>query len=176
MKLNLNFDHYLNGDPIPEVQDSAQWVNLTTGAWCYYNNDSANGAIYGKLYNWFAVTDPRGLAPKGWYIPNYDECMALTTYLGGEKVCGGKLKEKGTDHWLSPNTGATNESGFTALPGGFRSYEGEFDALGYLGNWWTITAYNDSLAWFRELDNEYIYCFCNYKHKNYALSVRCLKD
>jgi len=114
---NLDVDHYRNGDPIPEVQDSAQWVNLKTGAWCYYNNSDSLGKIYGKFYNWYAVNDPRRLAPIGYHVPSDAEWTVLSTFLGGNKGSGGKMKETDTTHWSSPNKGATNSSGFTALPG-----------------------------------------------------------
>lgn len=117
---NLNVTTYANGDPIPEVQDQATWDSLTTGAWCSYDNNPANDAIYGKLYNWYAVSDPRGLAPTGYHVASDTEWITLITCLGGDLIAGGKLKETGTTHWLAPNTGATNSSGFTALPGGIR--------------------------------------------------------
>ena len=89
MKSNLNVSHYRNGDVIPQITDSSQWANLTTGAWCYYKNDDANGPVYGKMYNWYAVNDPRGLAPVGYHIPNNLEWSNLTTFLGGESIAGG---------------------------------------------------------------------------------------
>ena len=101
---NLNVTTYSNGDPIPEVKDPSEWKTLTTGAWCYYNNDPANGTKYGKLYNWYAVHDPRGLAPAGFHIPSDAEWTTLITYLGGESVAGGKLKQAGMYNWISPNT------------------------------------------------------------------------
>lgn len=130
MKENLNVSHYRNGDPIPEVKNPTEWINLTTGAWCYYINDSAMGPRYGKLYNWYAVNDPRGLAPTDWHVPSHAEWISLTTYLGGEDVAGGKMKEAGTSHWQSPNAGATNSSGFTALPGGYRLSNGAYNGIG----------------------------------------------
>jgi uncharacterized protein (TIGR02145 family) len=115
---NLDVLTYRNGDLIPQVKDSTAWAALTTGAWCYFNNDpSGYGAIYGKIYNWYAVNDPRGLAPLGWHIATSDEFETLRNALGGSAVAGGKLKTAGTGRWISPNTGATNESGFSALPG-----------------------------------------------------------
>lgn len=126
---NLNVDTYRNGDPIPQVTDATTWENLTTGAWCYYNNSSANGTVYGKLYNKYAVDDPRGLAPLGYHIPTDTEWNTLITYLGGTSVAGGKMKETGTLHWQSPNTGATNISGFTALGSGFRGAAGGFGLI-----------------------------------------------
>ena len=123
-KSNLNVSKYRNGDFIPQVTDPTAWANLTTGAWCYYNDDPANGAVYGKLYNWHAVNDPRGLAPQGWHIPSDIELTTLTNCLGGESIAGGQMKESGFAHWLSPNTDATNSSGFTGLPGGSRGTMG----------------------------------------------------
>ena len=121
MLKNLDVDRYRNGDPIPKVTDPSIWTSLTTGAYCYYNNDSATyAATYGKLYNWYAVHDPRGLAPEGWHIPSDAEWATLETCLGGSSVAGGKMKETGTTHWTAPNTDATNSSGFAGLPGGFR--------------------------------------------------------
>ena len=120
MTKNLNVSHYRNGDIIPEVTDPTQWRDITTGAWCYYNNDTANGTVYGKLYNSYAVTDSRGLAPMGWHIPSQPELELLITYLGGSVVAGGKLKSK--TGWQSPNSGATNSTGFTGLPAGSRWY------------------------------------------------------
>jgi uncharacterized protein (TIGR02145 family) len=128
MKKNLNVSHYRNGDRIPQVKGPDKWAALTTGAWCWYNNDSANGAVYGKLYNWYAVNDPRGLAPEGWHIPSDAEWTTLTTFLGGEGVAGGKMKERGITHWIYPNTDATNSSGFTGLPGGVRYFLGGLGA------------------------------------------------
>jgi uncharacterized protein (TIGR02145 family) len=118
---NLDVTTFRNGDPIPEVTDPSAWIGLTTPAWCYYNNNSANGTTYGKLYNWYAVSDPRGLAPVGYHIPSSTEWSILINYLGGDVVAGGELKETGFCHWESPNTGATDSSGFTALPGGQRN-------------------------------------------------------
>ena len=104
---------YANTDAIPEVTDNGTWAGLSTGARCHNT--------YGTMYNWFAVDDARGLAPAGWHVPTMADWTTLATTLGGTSVAGGKMKESGTTHWFSPNTGATNESGFTALPGGWRS-------------------------------------------------------
>ncbi len=182
MKMNLDVDHYRNGDPIPEVKSNEEWEKLTTGAWCYYNNYSVNGKTYGKLYNWYAVNDPRGLAPAGWHIPNDQEWTTLTNSLGGENVAGGKLKSTGTIEgsdglWHSINFSATNESGFSALPGGWRSYSnGTFDNIGYYGGWWTSSAEDPSLVWFRGLKHNYASVLRYSYFKNYGFSVRCIKD
>ena len=153
-KSNLNVSHYRNGDVIPQVTDPTQWGSLTTGAWCYYNNDPANGAIYGKLYNWYAVNDPRGLAPIGWHVPTDVEWTSLIECLGGGSIAGAAMKEPGTNHWISPNTDATNSSGFTAFPGGFRyrvqGPQGLFGSLGESTIWWSSTdapQYDALTAW-----------------------------
>jgi uncharacterized protein (TIGR02145 family) len=177
MLKNLNVDHYRNGDTIPQVTDPTQWLNLTTGAWCYYNNDPVMGAIYGKLYNWYAVNDPRGLAPDGWHVPTDAEWTILTNYLGGESVAGGKLKEAGTAHWKTPNDGATNESGFSALPGGLRFYSnGAFYTFGGAGYWWSATEGYATSAWFRDLSYDYTYVRRGHFSKEDGFSVRCVKD
>ena len=138
MAANLKVRHYRNGDSIPNVTDD--WENLTTGAYCWYNNDLTNENIYGALYNWYAITDSRGIAPAGWHVPTKSEFDTLIKFLGYDTQAGGKMKEVGTAHWLSPNEGATNESGFTALPGGSKS----FTDLHYLGNWWSVGEYDQT--------------------------------
>ena len=145
MTKNLEVSRYRNGDRIPQVKGPAEWAALTTGAWCWNNNDSATGAIYGKLYNWYAVNDPRGLAPTGWHVPSDAEWDTLSTYLG--KNAGGKLKdtgtiEAGTGLWYAPNTGATNKTGFTGLPGGLRNSNGTFFSIGNLAYWWSSSQFD----------------------------------
>jgi len=174
MLYNLDVATYRNGDIIPEVTDQTQWSNLTTGAWCYYNNDSANGAIYGRLYNWYAVNDLRGLAPVGYHIPSSNEWLTLRNYLGGINTAGGPLKETGTTHWIS-NTGATNSSGFTALPGGIRVYPGTFSSLNYYGYWWTTTGGGISASSMKIEYNTITAVQVSNEIIN-GLSVRCLKD
>jgi len=144
---NLDVTKYANGDIIPEITDETEWAAATGGAWCYYNNDSSQGQIYGKLYNGYAVNDPRGLAPSGWHIATDLEWGILSTYLGGNLVAGGKMKEGGTAHWNSPNAGATNTSGFTALPGGNRNVFAQFLGINQSGNWWSSTPYNTESNW-----------------------------
>src|SRR5450759_1177427 len=152
MLKNLDVSTYRNGDLIPKVTDPTAWSALTTGAWCWYNNDSAtNASTYGKLYNWYAVNDPRGLAPTGWHVPSDAEWTTLSTCLGGNAVAGGAMKETGTTHWTSPNTGATNSSGFTGLPGGYRNNDGSFNNVGNFGYWWSSTELNTTDAWYRNL-------------------------
>lgn len=177
MLKNLDVSTYRNGDPIPEVTDPAAWAALTTGAWCYYENSTANGIVYGKLYNWYAVNDPRGLAPPGWHIPTYTEWATIITCLGGSSAAGGTMKETGFSHWLSPNTDATNSSGFTAIPGGYlNKFSGLCLSIGISGSWWSSSEYNTGNAWLCDLYNwtGLIYLY-NYD-KPSGISVRCIKD
>lgn len=124
---NLSTTKYRNGDVIPQVTDPVQWSTLTTGAWCYYENNPANEAIYGKLYNWYAVNDLRGLAPVGWHIPTQSEYQTLQSCLGGGAVAGGKMKTLSL--WAAPNAGADNSSGFTAYPAGYRNSTSQLNFL-----------------------------------------------
>lgn len=174
MSKNLDVVTYANGDTIPQVTDPAIWHTLTTGAWCYYNNNPANGAVYGKIYNWYAVTDPRRLAPNGWHVASSPEWNAMVTYLGGEPIAGGKLKD--TQFWTSPNTGATNSTGFTARPGGSRYINGVFGASLIAGYWWTSTEFNTTNAWFWNLTNEDAAAYFGPGSKITGFSVRCVKD
>ena len=174
MKRNLHESRYRNGDPIPEVRDSAQWANLTTGAWCYYKNNQ--NSIFGKLYNWYAVNDPRGLAPQGWHIPSDSEWKVLTNFLGGEEIAGGKLKDSTTNYWLKLSSGATNESGFYALPGGYRQFDSKFGDAGNYANWWSSAESSITSAWFFNIVSEYNYLYRIDDDKKYGFSVRCVKD
>jgi uncharacterized protein (TIGR02145 family) len=181
MTKNLNVSRYRNGDPIPQVTDPTQWENLTTGAWCYYRNITANGLVYGKLYNWYAVNDPRGLAPLGYHLPSDAEWTALVAYLGFANVAGGKMKstgtiQAGTGLWQSPNTGATNESGFNGPPGGYRNINGNFSFIGNYGFWWSSTENGIAGAWYRYLSDIYGVARRNYYNKEFGFSVRCVRD
>jgi uncharacterized protein (TIGR02145 family) len=144
---NLKVTQYNDGTPIPLVTVGTDWGNLTTPAYCWYNNSYATyGSVYGALYNWYAVNTGK-LCPPGWHVPTSAEWTVLTNYLGGESEAGGKLKETGTTHWASPNTGATNETGFTALPGGSRYNTGSFQLnITFNGLWWSSTGYSTSNA------------------------------
>ena len=172
MEKNLDVLTYRNGDIIPQVTDPTTWAALTTGAWCYYNNDPSNG----KLYNWYAVNDPRGLAPTGWHVPTDVEWTTLSTTLGGDAVAGGKMKVAGTTRWTAPNTGADNSSGFAGLPGGNRSTNGTFGLVGSNGFWWSSTETNTSNAWSRNLDYNDGNIRRNLNFKQYGFPVRCLRD
>lgn len=179
MQKNLDVDRYRNGDLIPKVTDPAIWANLTTGAYCYYNNDSARyAAVYGKLYNGYAITDPRGLAPKGWHIPADEEWAALVDCLGGEALAGGALKETGTAHWVD-NLKATNSSGFTALPAGCIHFNGQqfvFFGLGTTSFWWSATVPEASQLWYRFLVNYNGFINRDRVFQYQGFSVRCVRD
>ena len=183
MRENLDVMTYRNGDVIPQVTDATAWAGLTTGAWCYYNNDPLNGAIYGKLYNWYAVNDPRGLAPQGWHIPTDAEWTTLGTLLGVTDGlgynwvdAGGKMKTPGITRWTTPNTSATNESGFAGLPGGYRYAHGPFNKVSEFGFWWSATETSADRASVRLIsyNNSTLWNF--YLEKQYGYSVRCLRD
>ncbi len=176
MSKNLDVAFYRNGDAIPQVTDATAWAALTTGAWCYYNNDPIQGGKFGKLYNWYAVNDPRGLAPQGWHIPSDAEWTTLTTTLGGASVAGGKMKEAGIVNWTSPNTAADNSSGWAGLPGGYRDGFGPFSSVGGNGLWWSSTESNTANAWFRYLNYFDGFIDRSFTNKLSGFSVRCLRD
>ena len=172
----MDITTYRDGTTIPQVTDPTQWANLTTGAWCYYNNNPANGNIYGKLYNWYAVNDSRGLAPQGWHIPTDAEWTMLSSFLQGEGVAGGKMKSTGTTLWQSPNAGASNSSGFTGHPGGMRPNNGLFVSIGQDGNWWSSSESTTINSWGRNL---FYYDGAVSRMaltKKYGMSVRYIKD
>lgn len=172
---NLNVDKFQNGDIIPQVLDNEEWEQRTKDgkpAWCYYNNNQENGEIYGKLYNWWAVNDIRGLAPKGFHIPSNLEWMKLINFLGGIMVAGNSLKS--TNGWKSNGNG-NNESGFTAIPAGKRYIMGRYESFEQ-GYWWSSTESNTYMAWFYLLyfnDGEVIE---NQAYKDAGMSIRCVKN
>ena len=170
MKENLNVDHYRNGDVIPEVQEG-EWSNLTTGAWCYYNYDPANGKKYGKLYNWYAVNDPRGLAPKGWHIPTLKEFETLVATVHQD---GNALKAVGQGYG---NGVGTNTSGFSALLAGCRFSSIHFGRLGYVAAFfWSSTEDSTDIAYSFGLSNNGSDVSLFGIGKEYGFSVRCVKD
>lgn len=172
---NLNVSKYRNGDIIPEVKDKNEWYSLMTGAWCYYNNDPKNGAIYGKLYNWHAVNDPRGLAPEGFHIPSKTEWDTLISKLGGISEAGGKMKTTGITRWKTPNGNATNDSDFSGLPGGVRS-NGSFYNIGGGGSWWSSSEEGTATAWSPRLASIYGNAYSDPQDKENGYSVRCIRD
>lgn len=171
---NLKTTKYRNGDPIPIFTDNNTWASLKSGAYCNYNNDANNSIIYGRLYNWYSVSDSRNIAPIGWHVATDTEWTTLISFLGGNGA-GGKLKESGTSHWQSPNTGATNETGFSALPGCYRYDNGTFLGFG-CGSWWTST---ESQNW-GAVGYTMFYLDSGVDRGDWnkcdGLSVRCVKD
>jgi uncharacterized protein (TIGR02145 family) len=143
--------------------------------WAYDGNES-NVDIFGRLYTWYAATDSRNIVPVGWRLPSNTEWTTLTTYLSGEPVAGIKLKENCSNLWSSPNIGATNESGFSGRPGGYRDFNGNYVYVGYYGYWWSATEYNSLYAWYRYVDVDFSYMAKDNYYKYYGYSVRCLKD
>jgi uncharacterized protein (TIGR02145 family) len=186
MAENLKVTHYRNGDAIPNVTDSTAWAYLTTGTYFNYNNDANNAAVYGRLYNWHAVNDSRNIAPAGWHVPSDYEWKTLEMTLGMSKTDadkmgnnrgtneGDKLKETGMSHWQSPNTGATNESGFSALPNGIRWPSGIFEVLGMVAFFWSSTEDSSSTAWYRGTGGSVVWR--GSIDKKFGYSVRCVRD
>jgi uncharacterized protein (TIGR02145 family) len=187
MAQNLKVTHYSNGDPIPEVTDNGEWAGLSTGACCAYVNDESNATVYGRLYNWDAVIDARNIAPEGWHVPTDEEWKQMEMYLGMSQADadalnwrgtdeGGKLKEFGIAHWDSPNTGATNESGFTALPAGYRSAYGGYNDMGSDARFWSTTPYSSDGGYYRWLECTNSQSYRMGILQGCGLSVRCVKD
>ena len=177
MMENLKVTHYRNGDPIPEVTDNNIWSGLNTGAYCNYDNNVENVTTYGRLYNWYSVNDVSEIAPEGWHVPDDDEWQTLVDYLGEISVAGGKMKEAGFEHWNSPNTGATNESGFTALPSGCRfNYDGNFSCIGKYAFFWSSTEYFSYHALSKRLyyDDSEVGYYGEFKENGF--SVRCIRN
>lgn len=177
MTENLRTTKYCNGDPVPNVTDSSQWNSLSTGAWVFYNNNSQYENPYGKLYNWYSVSDVRNICPCSWHVPTHTEWNVLINYLGGDSLAGGKMKSIGTQLWLYPNINATNESGFSGIPGGYLIASGSFNFVGAGGYWWSSTEITPGLAWssFLLYNSGIAYINGSSNMKNGA-SIRCIKD
>jgi uncharacterized protein (TIGR02145 family) len=174
---NLTVSKYRDGSSIPNITDNTQWSQTntsSTGAWCNYNNNASNGTTYGKMYNWYAVNDSRGLCPTGWHVPTDAEWTTLTTHLGGTLVAVGAMKS--TTGWNSPNTGATNLSGFTGLPGGYRSNIGGFYNVGNYGYWWSSSGAGSGHAWYRDLYYNDASVYRGNGDRRGGFSVRCVRD
>lgn len=178
MSENLDVISFRNGDIIPEAKTDEEWRLAGENGnpvWCYLNNDTANSK-YGKLYNWYAVNDSRGLAPEGWHVPTDAEWTSLIDFLGGGEVAGSKMKT--TTGWKGNGNG-TNESAFSGLPGGSRGRDGAFDSnsdAGTIGGWWSSTETYKDYAWTRYLSYTVRYAYKDYYYKELGFSVRCLKD
>ena len=176
MAENLVTTKYNDGTDIPYVTDGTAWMNLSTAAYAWYNNDEATyGNTYGALYNWHVVNSSN-ICPNGWHVPTTSEWTSLTTYLGGVSIAGGKLKESGTEHWDSPNLGATNESGFTSLPAGERSIDGAFRYNTRNTTFWSANEVYSNYAWYRSMNYNSEGVNSNYNWKSSGYSIRCLLD
>lgn len=174
---NLRTQFYRNGDPVPNIASGSVWANGIEGACCSYNNEDTNKEIYGILYNAYAVLDSRNLAPVGWHIATNDDYLTLETFLGGNTVAGGKIKEAGITHWISPNTGADNSSGFTALPGGYREgTTGSFSSISDHAYFWTTTAQASDALYGRILATDNAQSTTTWAYKQVGMSVRCVKN
>jgi len=184
MAENLRVTHYRNGDAIPNKKKGKSflgfgdsgWDELKTGAYCNYDNDPKYVQTYGRLYNWYAISDHRNIAPEGWHVPTDEEWQTLIDFLGGNSVAGGKMKERGTTHWSSPNKGATNQSKFSSLPSGYRDDNGSFGFIRDRAYYWSATKTNKGNAWGISL---YFYRSDAGHHpfkKQYGFSVRCVRD
>jgi uncharacterized protein (TIGR02145 family) len=173
---NLASKKFRNGDNIPNITDATAWAGLTTAAYADYDNMLSNTAVFGRLYNYAAVTDSRNIAPPGWHIATDADWTTLVTFLGGESTAGGKLKEGGTAHWASPNMGATNSNGFYALPGGQRNADGTFSGVNTTGGWMSATASGTTDVWKRTVSSADAIIVRAAVSMKGGYSVRCVKD
>ena len=173
---NLKTSRYANGDLIPQTKSNEKWAILESGSWCNYNNLIMYDKIYGKLYNWFTVSDSRNVCPIDWHVPSDIEWLKLTDSLGGVDFAGGKMKTIGSSKWQSPNSNATNESGFSALPGGDRRSNGEFAYIGNFVSWWCASEDGISNALFRYIGHKDGIIYKSSVNKLNGFSIRCIKD
>ncbi len=171
---NLMTTRLNDGTQIELTENAGDWASLDQSGYCWYGNNNANGNIYGALYNWNAVSSEI-LCPVGWHVASDNDWLTLKDFLGGELIAGGKLKETGTTHWINPNTGASDDYDFTALPGGWRTDAGSFQGLRSNGYWWTSTPIAPN-AWYRHIQNDSEKLFRVYAGHNYGMSVRCVKN
>lgn len=173
---NLNLNHFRNGDTILQAKSDEEWVNAGNAskpAWCYYNNDATLENKYGKIYNWFAINDPRELADSGWHIPSDTEWNNLMEFLGGADSAGTKIKS--SNGWNEEGNG-TNVTGFTGLPGGYRYNNGIFKGIGLYGSWWSKTPIDSLGAWYRYLSAREGRLNKTFSDKRDGFSVRCIKN
>jgi uncharacterized protein (TIGR02145 family) len=177
MAENLKTTKFNNDSAIPNVTDNSDWIGLSSSAYCWYNNDINNKNLIGALYNWFTVNTGL-LCPTGWHVPTDNEWSALTSYIGGENIAGAEMKETGVTHWAEPNMGATNSSGFTALPGGQRhESDGTFIGASLYDVWWSSTEYNIYKSWYRSVATINTVVFrSSGSLKQRGFSIRCIKD
>ena len=178
MKENLRVSRFRNGDAITQITSNQIWTTTEEGAYCYLSNDSSiNAETFGALYNWHAVDDSRHIAPEGWHIPSNNDWQILLDYLGGEESAGGAMKSPGSEYWANPNVGATNSSGFTALPVGSRNYSsGNFEDQQTRAYFWSSTEEDLNNAWYLLLFDYTPLAIQNSFYKLNGYSVRCVKD
>jgi uncharacterized protein (TIGR02145 family) len=176
MAENLKATKYQNGDPIQLVTDNTAWANLSSGAYCKYNNDNAISSVYGNTYNYWVAADVRNVCPIDWHVPTKADFQTLVDYLGGQVAAGGKLKEAGITHWLSPNTAATNETGFATLPGGYRSTSGSYGYVSYYGYLWANDSVTPDTATFLVLYYNFPDASVTNDDKNHGFNIRCIKN
>jgi uncharacterized protein (TIGR02145 family) len=176
---NLNIEVFQNGEMIPQAKSNAEWKRAGENgepAWCYYNNEDKNGEKFGKLYNWYAVNDPRGLAPKGWRIPNSNDWEHAIAILGGESIAGGKLKNNDAGNWLEVIKASSNISGFSGYPNGYRDEYGNFDLLGNNGFWWSVNVYKETeMAFCLKVTANYTGAYYGTIKKVFGLAIRLIK-
>jgi uncharacterized protein (TIGR02145 family) len=173
---NLSVGNFRNGDSIPEAKTDEEWIQAgkeAKPAWCYYENKIDSGIKYGKLYNWYAINDQRGIAPEGWHVPTDSEWRMVTLFLGGEDAAGTKMKSP--SGWTHDGNG-TNVSGFSGLPAGSRDRFGKFDYIGHIAYWWCATPYDSGFAWYRVIDEIPWYVYRTNYYKQNGYSVRCIHD
>ena len=176
MKENLRATRYNDNTAIQNVADSMIWSVLSTAAYCDWGNAPESSAVYGVLYNWYVVDDPKGICPTGWHVPSDEEWSVLADYLGGDSIAGSHLKEKGNEHWVFQNFGADNSSGFTALPSGHRHIFGSFSTLGYFGFWWSSTGADSAKAWDRFVSYNDSAIGRSLVENINGFCIRCLRD
>ena len=172
MAENLKTTSYNDGTVIPFVPGESAWTDLSTPGYCWYNNDSVS---YGAIYNWYAAGN-NNLCPTGWHVPSDAEWTTLSTFLGGESIAGDKLKETGTTHWLTSNNNSSNQTGFTALPGGYRSYSASYGNIKRYGYWWSSTEASSTDAFCRYIFYSFDNLGRNTSSKNSGFSIRCIKN
>jgi uncharacterized protein (TIGR02145 family) len=176
MAENLKTSTFSDGTEIPEVKDAGSWYELTTPGFCWYDNDeAANKETYGALYNYYSVSSGN-LCPAGWHVPSREEWQQLRDVLGDTLTGGGKLKEEGTQHWKTPNTGALNSMGFTALPAGIRYFEGTFNSVTFFTSYWSSTEADNDKAWYLSLYYSDAIAPMNRISKKDGFSLRCIRD
>jgi len=176
LKENLRTTRYGNGDTITNVVGKAAWANLAEGGWAYYNNDTNYNIPYGKLYNWLAVIDNRKVCPIGWHVPSLDEWEEMIDYVGGTGYAGGAMKVTDTLYWKSPNTGATNSSGFSSVPSAYRSSNGDFNFIGYGASYWSSAEDSTTQAWSLAVYSNDAAILWGHNSKFSGQSIRCMKD